>query len=68
MKKGFKYVNSLRILSGIYRNGAGQVPLAVNMVFKKGLGVAFEDVADYVNNLVIGMNSRTTNDIKILYL
>ena len=56
------------MLSDIFCNGVGHLPLAVNMVFKKELGVAIDDIADYVNNLVIGLNFRTTTDIKILYL
>ena len=56
------------MLSDIFCNGVGHLPLAVNMVFKNELDVAIDDIADYVNNLVIGLNFRTTSDIKILYL
>ena len=56
------------MLSDIFCNGVGHLPSVVNMVFKKELGVAIDDIADYVNNLVIGLNFRMTTDIKILYL
>ena len=48
------------MLSDIFCNGVGHLPLE--------LGVAIDDIADCFNNLVIGLNFRTTTDKKILYL
>lgn len=56
------------MLSSDCCHGASDIPSAVDKVFKKGWGVAFDVAAEHVNNLSIGLNYRRTTDIKILHL
>ena len=45
-------------------DGADHIALDVDKDFKLGLNVVFYVAAEHVNNLIIVLNSQTTNDVK----
>ena len=46
-------------------DGADHIALDVDKDFKLGLNVVFYVAAEHVNNLIIVLNSQTTNDVKV---
>ena len=64
-KREFKGVNSVNMFCSDFFDGAGHIALDVDNNFKEGSDVVFEVAAEYVNNLSIFLNSRTTSDAKV---
>ena len=64
-KREFKGVNGVNMFCSDFFNGAGHIALDVDNKFKEGSDVVFEVAAEYVNNLSIFLNSRTTSDVKV---
>ena len=64
-KKDFKGVNSVNMLRSNFFDGAGHIALDVEKDFKEESDVVFEVAPEHVNNLIIVLNSWTTNDGKV---
>ena len=64
-RRDFKGVNSVNMLCSDFFDGSGHIALNVDRDFKEGSDVVFDVAAEHVNNLIIVLNSRTSNDVKV---